>query len=143
MRMAPSACPGAPAGLGAEEYPEQGLDELRARAEGALTGPSFWRPFVRAARVTENESVDRWAAVNGPTIEARFARWPPPSRRSADMPLTTSPLEQITRAIVAALYPRRCALKNRERLHRLLMLQELHVDGDDDVRATRRRSAPG
>jgi hypothetical protein len=49
------------------------------------------------------------------------------------MPLTTSALEQITRPIVAALYPRRYALKNRERLNRLLMLQQLHVNGDDDV----------
>ena len=50
------------------------------------------------------------------------------------MPLTTAALEQITRPIVAALYPRRYALKNRERLNRLLMLLQLHVNGDDDVR---------
>ena len=49
------------------------------------------------------------------------------------MPLTTAALEQITRPIVAALYPRRYALKNRERLNRLLMLLQLHVNGDDDV----------
>lgn len=49
------------------------------------------------------------------------------------MPLTTSALDQITRPIVAALYPRRYALKNRERLNRLLMLQQLHVNGDDDA----------
>ena len=57
------------------------LEELQARAEAALTGPSFWRPFLRAARVAENESLDRWIAVNGPTIEAQFARRAPPSRR--------------------------------------------------------------
>jgi hypothetical protein len=51
------------------------------------------------------------------------------------MPLTTSALEQIMRPILAALYPRRYALKNRERLNRLLMLQQLHVNGDDDVHA--------
>jgi hypothetical protein len=43
--------------------------------------------------------------------------------------------EQVTRPIVAALYPRRYALKNRERLNRLLMLQQLHVNGEDDVLA--------
>jgi hypothetical protein len=32
-----------------------------------------------------------------------------------------------------ALYPRRYALKNRERLNRLLMLLQLHVNGDDDA----------
>jgi hypothetical protein len=115
--------------------PSAELEELRGRAEGALTGPSFWRPFVRAARTAENESLDRWIAVNGPTIEAQFARRPPPSRRPVDMPLTTSALEQVTRPIVAALYPRRYALKNRERLNRLLMLQQLNVNGDDDVQS--------
>ena len=119
----------------ARSSPSTELQELRARAEGALTGPSFWRPFVRAARVAENESLDRWITVNGPTIEAQFARRPPPSRRPADMPLTTSALEQITRPIVAALYPRRYALKNRERLNRLLMLMQLHANGDDDLPA--------
>lgn len=109
------------------------LEELQARAEAALTGPSFWRPFVRAARVAENESLDRWIAVNALTIEAQFARRAPPSRRPVDMPLTTSALEQMTRPIVAALYPRRYGLRNRERVNRLLMLQQLHVNGDDDV----------
>jgi hypothetical protein len=110
------------------------LEELQARAEGALSGPSFWRPFVRVARAAENESIDRWIAVNGPTIEAQFARRPAPSRRPTDMPLTTAALEQITRPIATALYPRRYGLKNRERLNRLLMLLQLHVNGDDDVR---------
>jgi hypothetical protein len=87
------------------------------------------------ARAAENESLDRWIAVNGPTIEAQFGRRPPPSRRPVDMPLTTSALEQVTRPIVAALYPRRYALKNRERLNRLLMLQQLHVNGEDDAQA--------
>jgi hypothetical protein len=117
----------------AHRNPSPELDELRAAAEGALTGPSFWRPFARAARAVENEILDRWIVVNGPTIEAQFARRPPPSRRPADMPLTTSALEQITRPIVTALYPRRYGLKNRERLNRLLMLLQLHVNGDDDV----------
>jgi hypothetical protein len=118
----------------ARKSPSAELADLRGRAEGALTGPSFWRPFVRAAKAVDNESLDRWIAVNGPTIEAQFARRPPPSRRPPDTPLTTSALEQITRPIVTALYPRRYGLKNRERLNRLLMLLQLHVNGDDDVR---------
>ena len=113
--------------------PSEELDGLRTSVEGALTGPSFWHPFVRAAKAIDNESLDRWIAVNGPTLEAQFARRPPPSRRPADMPLTTAALEQITRPIVTALYPRRYGLKNRERLNRLLMLLQLHVNGDDDV----------
>jgi hypothetical protein len=60
------------------------------------------------------------------------------------MPLTTSALEQITRPIVTALYPRRYGLKNRERLNRLLMLLQLHVNGNDDVQryATEARCVP-
>src|SRR3954447_7853687 len=53
------------------------LEELRDRAEGAPAGPSFWPAFVRHARIAENERLDRWIAVNGPTIEAQFARRPP------------------------------------------------------------------
>jgi hypothetical protein len=111
------------------------LQELCERAEGALAGPNFWKPFAEAAREVDNESLDRWIAINGPTIEAQFARRPPPSKRPADMPLTTSALEQLTRPIASALYPRRCALKNRARLNRLLMLMQLHINGDDDVQA--------
>jgi len=118
----------------ARNDPGEELRELRERAEGALVGPPSWHQFVRAARVAENESLDRWIAVNAATIEAQFARRALTPRRP-DMPLTTAALEQITRPIVAALYPRRYALKNRERLNRLLMLLQLHVNGDDDVQA--------
>jgi hypothetical protein len=115
--------------------PSRELEELRSRAEGALVGPSFWRPFVRAARIAENESLERWIAVNGPTIESQFARRPLASQRPADMPLTTAALEQITTHISTVLYPRRYALKNRERLNRLLMLLQLHINGDDNAQA--------
>ena len=50
------------------------------------------------------------------------------------MALTTAALEQVTRPISAALYRRRYALKNRERLNRLLLLLQLHINGEDDVR---------
>ena len=115
--------------------PSDELQDLLDRVEGALVGPAFWHQFVRVARAAENESLDRWIAVNGPVIEAQFARREPASRRPADMPLTTSAVEQVTRPIVAALHPRRYALKNRERLNRLLMLLQLHVNGQDDVQA--------
>jgi hypothetical protein len=98
-------------------------------------GPNFWHQFVRVARMAENESLDRWIAVNGPVIERQFARREPSRSRPPDMPLTTAALDQLTRPIVAALYPRRYALKNRERLNRLLMLLQLHVNGHDDAQA--------
>jgi hypothetical protein len=113
--------------------PSDELRELLARAEGALVGPAFWRQFAGVARAAENESLDRWIAVNGPLIESQFARRGPSWRRPPDMPLTTAALEQITRPIITALYPRRYALRNRERLNRLLMLLQLHTNGQDDV----------
>jgi len=119
---------------GRETTPSDELKQLQARAQGALAGPRGWQAFVGAARFAEDESLAGWIAVNGPTIEAQFARREPPSRRPADMPLTTAALEQLTRPISAALYRRRYALKNRERLNRLLLLLQLHINGDDDVR---------
>lgn len=118
----------------AGDNPSDELKQLQARAQGALAGPCGWQAFVGAARFAEDESLAGWIAVNGPTIEAQFARREPPSRRPADMPLTTAALEQLTRPISAALYRRRYALKNRERLNRLLLLLQLHINGDDDVR---------
>jgi hypothetical protein len=118
----------------ARNDPGEELKELRERAQGALAGPSSWRQFVCAARLVENESLERWIAVNAATIEAQFARRAL-TRHRADTPLTTAALEQISRPIVAALYPRRYALKNRERLNRLLMLLQLHVNCDDDLPA--------
>lgn len=119
----------------ARNNPSAELQELGSRAKRAVAGPSLWKQFVREARAAENESLDRWIAVNAATIEAQFARREPASRRPPDMPLTTAALEQVTRPIAAALYPRRYALKNRERLNRLLMLLQLHINGDDDVQA--------
>ena len=84
---------------------------------------------MRAARSAENESLDRWVAVNDPVIERQFTRRGRSSDRPVDMPLTTAALEQLARPITAALHPRRYALKNRERLNRLLMLMQLHING--------------
>ncbi|MGE5198021.1 MAG: hypothetical protein ACM3H9_00180 [Rhodospirillaceae bacterium] len=98
-----------------------------------FAGPSFRRAFTEAAKGAGNGSLDRWIAVNGPTIE-ESARRAPASMRPPEMPHTTSALEQLTRPIAAALHPRRYALKNRERLNRLLMLT-LHINGGGDVQA--------
>src|SRR5660398_180390 len=111
------------------------LGSLPGYPERALVGPSSWHRFVRAAKAAENESLDRWIAVNQGTIETQFARRALTPHPALDMPLTAAALDQITRPISAALYPRRYALKNRERLNRLLMLLQLHINGGDDVQA--------
>ena len=96
--------------------------------------PPSGAPFVRAARAAENEGLERWIAVHRPTMETQFARRLPPSRRPGDF-RSSAALEQLTRPLSAALYPRRYALKNRERLNRLLMLMQLHLNGEDDLQA--------
>jgi hypothetical protein len=74
-------------------------------------------------------------AVNGPTIEAQVARRPPTfSPAPADAPDYLG-AGAAHASDLRALYPRRYALKNRERLTRLLMLMQLHINGDDDVQA--------
>jgi hypothetical protein len=90
----------------ARNDPSGELHELREYAESALVGPSSWHRFVRAAKAGENEGVDRWIAVNAATIETQFARRALTPHGALDMPLTTAALDQITRPIVAALYPR-------------------------------------
>ena len=54
-------------------------------------------------KIAENESLDRWVAVNDPIIERQFARRGRSSERPADTPLTTAALEQLARPITAAL----------------------------------------
>jgi len=56
----------------ARRNPDAELEQLRTRAEGALTGPSFWRPFVRAAKMVENRA---WITGSPSTAQ--------PSRRSS------------------------------------------------------------
>jgi hypothetical protein len=53
------------------------------------------------------------------------------SRRPANTPLSTGGLEQLARPVKNAIYERRYVLQNRERLNRLLLLLQLHVNGHD------------
>jgi hypothetical protein len=65
------------------------LEELYERAEGRSQGQAS-ESRSPGGQGRWHESLDRWIAVNGPTIEAQFARRPPPSRRPVEMLLTTS-----------------------------------------------------
>jgi hypothetical protein len=85
----------------------------------ATCGPSAFRP--------SSDGSTRWT----PVIEDQFARRGPSAGRPANMPLSTGGLEQLARPVKNAIYERRFVLKNRERLNRLLMLMQLHVDGHD------------
>jgi hypothetical protein len=110
----------------------EAIDVLTPRIERAFDGRHFWRPFVRDVRATGIEALDAWLEEMDPVIEDQFARRGPACGRPADMPLSTGGLEQLARPVKDAIHRRRFALKNRERLNRLLMLMQLHVNGQDD-----------
>jgi hypothetical protein len=111
---------------------------LQPRVEAAFAGASFWRPFVADCRAAAVPSLNRWLNANDPVIQAQFARRGFASLRPPNMPLTTGSLEQRLRPIRDAIHPRRYALKNRERTNRLLMLMQLHANGDDSETAYRK-----
>jgi hypothetical protein len=52
---------------------------------------------------------------------------------SANAEVSATRVKCITRPIAAALYPRRYALKYHERLNPLLLLMQLHRNGEDDA----------
>jgi hypothetical protein len=66
-------------------------------------------------------------------VEDQFARRGLRSLRAIDTPLSTSPMDGLTRPIRDALHPRRYGLKNQERTNRLLGLMQLHANRQDDV----------
>jgi hypothetical protein len=111
------------------------IDALRPRVEAAFTGPSFWRPFVRDAHAADIPRLSSWLESTGRVVEDQFARRGLSSLRAIDTPLSTSPMDGLTRPIRDALHPRRYGLKNQERTNRLLGLMQLHANRQDDASA--------
>jgi hypothetical protein len=103
---------------------------LQPRTEAAFVSVSFWRPFVADCRAAGVPALDAWLDTNDPIIQGQFARRGFRTTRPKNMPLTTGGLEQRLRPVRDAIHPRRHALKNRERTNRLLMLMQLHANGD-------------
>lgn len=115
------------------------IDELLPRVEAAFAGPSFWKPFVRDAHAAEIPRLSDWLDDAGRVVEDQFARRGLRSKRPAEMPLTTSPMDGLIEPIRAALHPRRYGLKNRERTNRLLQLMQLHANRQSDPLAYAKR----
>jgi hypothetical protein len=111
------------------------IDELLPQVEAAFTGPSFWAPFVERAHAAGIPRLSQWLNSTGRIVEEQFSRRGPRSSRSADTPLSTSPLDALINPIRASIQPRAYGLKNRERTNRMLMLMQLHANGQDDVHA--------
>lgn len=111
---------------------------LKPRVERAFDGVHFWRPFVRDCRAAAIPALDSWLDHNDFLIQWQFQRRGRAASRPVDQPLTTGGLEHKTRPIRDAIHPRRHALKNRERTNRMLMLMQLHANGDDSEAAYRK-----
>ena len=118
-----------------EEEHREAIDALLPRVEGAFTGPSFWSPFLRDAHAAEIPRLSDWLDGAGRVVSDQFARRGLRSRRPADTPLSTSPMDGLIEPVRAALHPRRYGLKNRERTNRLLLLMQLHANREDEVLA--------
>jgi hypothetical protein len=114
---------------------QEAIDELLPDVEAAFTGPSFWRPFLERAHAADIPRLSEWLNSTGRIVEDQFGRRGPRSARPADTPLSTSPLDGFINPIRAAIAPRACGLKNRERTNRMLMLMQLHANRHDDVHA--------
>jgi hypothetical protein len=111
------------------------IDELLPQVEAAFTGPSFWATFLERAHAAGIPRVSEWLNTTGRVVEEQFARRGLRSKRPADMPLSTSPLDAFINPIRASIKPRAYGLKNRQRTNRMLMLMQLHANGQDDVHA--------
>ncbi len=109
------------------------LEPLKDGVLSAFADLSSWRLFARKVHAHGNKGLTEWLLENDPIIERQIAERR--LTRRADMPRTTGALEQICRPIKETLHPRQHVLGNRERLNRLLMLIQLHVNGQDDHRA--------
>ncbi len=119
----------------AEDGHDDAIDELLPDVEAAFAGPSFWAPFVERAHAADIPRLSNWLDTTGRVVEDQFSRRGPRSSRSAEMPLSTSPLDGFINPIRSAIRQRVSGLKNRERTNRMLMLMQLHANRQDDESA--------
>jgi hypothetical protein len=122
-----------------DEVHREAIDELLAQVEVAFTGPSFWTPFLERAHAAGIPRLSDWLNSTGRVVEEQFARRGRRCTRPSDRPLSTSPLDAFTNSIRASIQPRAYGLKNRQRTNRMLMLMQLHANGQDDVHAYTQR----
>jgi hypothetical protein len=91
--------------IGQEPEHRAAIDALLPWVEAAFTGPSFWKPFVRDALAAEVPRLSDWLEGTGRVVENQFGRRDLRSQRSADTPLSTSPVDGLIEPIRAAIIP--------------------------------------
>jgi hypothetical protein len=113
----------------------EAIDELLPQVEAAFAGPSFWAPFLERAHAAGIPRLSEWLNTTGRIVEDQFRRRGRRSERPANTPLSTSPMDAFINPIRASIQPRAYGLKNRDRTNRMLMLMQLHANGQDDTHA--------
>lgn len=104
---------------------------LQAKVGGSMVSRAKWNAFVTEARAAGIVSLDRWLDKMDPVVRSQLDRRAHRAYRGKNMPLTTGGLEGKLKPLKHAIAPRVHVLRNRERLNRLLMLMQLHSNGDD------------
>jgi transposase-like protein len=110
-------------------------EQLLPRTEAAFAGRHFWAAFDADARQLGDARLNAWLERWSPIIASQLARRPRGKPDASDQPRSTGGLETFVKPIEAAFYRRRYAMKNRERLNRLLLLLQLEANGHADERA--------
>jgi len=87
--------------------------------------------FVEEARQLGDLRVNAWLERWSPIVASQFAGR---GRPADDRPLSTGGLEELIKPIQESLYRRRYAIKNRDRLNRLLLLYQLEANNHADER---------
>ena len=81
------------------------IEKVLPDVEAAFTGPAFWTAFVKPAHAAGISRVSEWLNTTGRVVEEQFGRRGLRSKRPADMPLSTSPLNVFINRVGAELTP--------------------------------------
>jgi hypothetical protein len=107
---------------------QHGDTRLHRALQQAFINRYFWESFTVVAHRFGSDKLNRLVDRHEPLILDQFRRRPDESRARMN-PLTTGGIEPRLERIKAALSPRTHGLLNRPRLDCLLMLMQLHLNG--------------
>jgi hypothetical protein len=107
---------------------QHGDTRLHRALKQAFINRNFWESFAVVAHRFGSDKLNRLVDRHGPLILDQF-RGRPDASRARINPLTTGGLEPRLERLKAWLAPRSHSLLNRQRLDCLLMLMQLHLNG--------------
>lgn len=105
---------------------------LLAEVPGCMRNSATWDQFIADMGDVGYARLDRWVKNSAPLVGEQIERRDAPGYRQPNKPLSTGGLETKTRVLKGMLDDRAHLFKNRERLNRLLMLIQLHMNEQDN-----------